>query len=553
MSEIYAPIIEEIDYSQAEEIGLFQEGQFQNSGESPLMMEGYVDMYVSEAELARREQATLRRGFEEENQELLRQHLPDGEVTGYENVNTFVPPTYVPEFDRQMWQELLLMREVNPHEYALRKAVLEDFIGVQIETFVRERISAELTGYEAIIQDGELFAEVNGTLVPIREMMERGIAYRSNLSDGETHRRELSELEGFSQIEAESDAPAGTMWLVFSPPGRGYPHNFFDVFRKKVQQDGQEVIDVHRYSTDMSLREILDARFMIKYGRPAPELEDDQIPGAAYHLGRPIKIEDQEAFPNTDTLFRYIHRERPGLTASEFLWVKHEIVPFIKRYNDILENNPLDRESHTVLNAIMNVADAVTDEVHSGVYEGRNNWDMTDMAEFSDIDYWGRQVKVREVMTECGISGEFMMEQQQPYSVVEFGWTYDKSGICRGPCKRTFREGGLGPCLICSDCEKLFTLNPNLQVSENLENQVVKNVVRKKSDRKRNTKKVEFDLLVKIKRSIPIEKKGNIIKPDVVEQPSGIRIGLFDHSREETRPQDKKAHDKMTMLQYAKQ
>lgn len=344
--------------------------------------------------------------------------------------------TYNIEFDAVVYHTLYQYRDLPGYEKA--RLDLDDYTKFQLETILGERFHTGLSTYTSSIRNGIIYAD--GMDEPMLDVLERGRLFRENHGSKDVSREE-AEVVGFTKIQdilGDPEIPAGTMMLSISPQGgRGsiYMHNFYDIFLKRIDEEGNPFVEVNRYSSALSKQESLERVQEISPGYGSDEVVDD-----VYFLANPVMINaGNKKLKTSEDVHKLLHEEHSTMSEEEYREMLKICMPAILSYIEIMCDKPFDTEEHKLaFNAILNIADKVADILKEGI----NNTD--DIFRRMGIVAWSQRVlgkeelfvlgtlPVRGVDTGCGFSGGFdlglgMYAAGLPFSVGYFGAEIKKS------------------------------------------------------------------------------------------------------------------------------
>lgn len=348
---------------------------------------------------------------------------------------------YDPEFDRQSYLALSKFRDKYPQEYAAVKKDLDAYTRLQVETLIGERLNVTLSVTEHEIRDGVIYNKDANE--PLINMFIRGRDYRRKHGNPVDWKREDAEIAGFEKIQkvlCSPAAPLGTIMLSISPPGMqssDYKQNFYDAITVK-ERAGKRYIEAKRYSSNLSIEEYF--RSLRLFTDPGKEPESELA--AVYLLSNPFRINGMSA----DRIHEFLHREHNVLSTEEFTKVIEDCQTSIGYYLGHLAKCPQDDKiQHTLLDGIMNFADAKVDEVSGKIVTRNNDQEVVIYPErqlraptLVELYQLGHR-KVRETTTGCGSSAGFSEHNpfenpidkavSSPSSVADFGVGENKYGI----------------------------------------------------------------------------------------------------------------------------
>ena len=316
---------------------------------------------------------------------------------------------YDHEMDTILYRVLKEQRGTSSYEAS--KQALDDYISMQLETHLGERLNVGISRFVYRIVDGQLVSE--HTQEPVLDMIRRGRDYRRNHGKATDRAREDAEVIGFSDIEdvmTDEHTPPGTMMLYVSLPGdleegSNYPSNIYEVHQKTF--DGRDI--AYRFTSGLTAVESHErlSHFDAWYQR-------SEVPTDAQFIAKPIRIDPAlTGLTTPEEVHQFMHKDHPHLNQEDFVLIKKACEPLIRRYLDSLAANPDDVQSHIIeLRRLLNYADnshkhlqALRVSSRGVVYqEGYYNtrpW----VAPRIDLDALGRQ-KVKFVAGGCGKSGD---------------------------------------------------------------------------------------------------------------------------------------------------
>jgi hypothetical protein len=382
--------------------------------------------------------------------------------------------TYVIDFDTMAYRTLAELSGLPGYEKAREE--LNSYTELQLHTLLAERFHTGLNTYKSKIVDGIMHAE--GMDEPMADVLKRGRDFRKSHGSTEVS-RENAEVGGFSKIQevfSHPEVPAGTKMLSVSlPGGKGsiYNKNFYDVFTKKLDEDGQVYIEVGRYSSALMKQEALDYIRKID-----PHFGEEEAVDAAYFLAHPIRIEaTDKRFTSADAIHQFLHKEHRTMPKEEFKEIVKACTPAILGYIKSLCESVDDEDSLKLeFNAILNIADQAAGETRKTLPAGKNNIEKEQeifrRVPMSRVDMLAiGAMPVRQVDTGCGSSGGYAVNASSssvvtsiygnPYSVAAFGspegtdGSSEKKLKCTCPfCNRKVEARIKNGTITCPKCEK---------------------------------------------------------------------------------------------------
>lgn len=432
-------------------------------------------------------------------------------------------------------------------------------------------------------ETGEIDMYADGTDITMLNLIENGIRHRAGKGTEEDSRREHAEWRGMEKAVAlfrDKATRPGTKVFSFSPPGGSYRHDFFDGFELREDEQGNRSVLMQRFATSLLPED---------YQGLIPKLTDgfiryDHTPTAVELLGNPVVLPFGK-FETLEGVRNYLHREKE-IDFTEGRIINHvlrdeDVKRAMQRYVNVLFAYPTDPEKYQgAFRSMINRVDALVYHAKYGEYQDREVEEILQMPFFAGAEaFAGRSSMV--IASDCGdgfgaesangpMSPNAMTSANgSPFGVADFAfggrestakkkWDYTKSGVCQGPCGKSFREGGLGPCSICRDCEdKVPMLSGSQLANRKKEKQTARSESGETPKKQKKEKKLFLlpsdELLASIKKEIPSSdttEEKIISIPEESEEKSWT-IDIFRSQKQLSQAQQKKQRDKMTMHAYA--
>lgn len=331
--------------------------------------------------------------------------------------------TYEPALDRGVYQTLREYRHMGT-AYEHTKNELNAYTEFQVETFIGERLNVGLSEFRYDLRDGKMYGQ--GMDESLVEMIQRGRDCRDAIARDVDKLRQDAEVEQFTKIqEVMGAADVGTTVISISPPGgegSSYAHNFYDVFvLSEDEVTNERFVAAHRYASELSVEE---------YQAKAQELtpgyfaEYKNEPIDSYFLSHPLVLDTKSVLSGKpDAIHALFHKDHEFLSTEDFQEVRRSIAGLIMSYVNTLCDSPDDADFlHLTLNAIMNKADSVADNMRHAVRRGEIYVPQEipkGPIPHGEIMRLGQQ-PVRTVATGCGSSSGFGQEDRTPSNMSSF-------------------------------------------------------------------------------------------------------------------------------------
>lgn len=334
--------------------------------------------------------------------------------------------TYEPALDRGTYQ-ILKQYEDQGSAYEHVKNNLNAYTTFQVETFIGERLNVGLSEFRYDLRDGILYGK--NMDVSLIDMIKRGRDCRDEVVKDIDKPRQQAEVEQFKKIQDVLGNPKTdleTTVISISPPGgegSAYSHNFYDVFvLKQDDKTHERYVLATRFASELTLDE---------YKEKARELSPGYLQDYtgehidSYFLSHPLVLDkNSELSGNPDRIHENFHKDHEFLSIENFGEVKRVIAGLITSYVNTLVATPDDELFlNTTLNAIMNKADVVADQLRhpQGRRVAISNHQEIQMVipPRSEIYALGKQ-PVRETTTGCGSSSGFDTEDRKPSNMSSF-------------------------------------------------------------------------------------------------------------------------------------
>lgn len=338
--------------------------------------------------------------------------------------------TYAIEFDIAAYD--VLKTYIGSPGYIEAKEELDLYTEFQLQTMLGERFHTGLSSYKCNIKEGKIYA--GGMNEPMVSVLERGRDFRK-LNGSTELEREYAEVVGFQNIQevlTNEQTPDGTKMLSFSLPGKEgsiYAKNFYDIFEKCTDLDGESIIKVNRYSSKLSKSDVINKIKEIDKTFDLNQNIDD-----AFLLAHPLTISSENSFlQSAEDLHKFLHKEHELISSDDFTELINENKKAREIYLEQLLNSP--ESVHIVFNGLINNADNIRNlMLHKKKNQEINNLESNSIDMYQNVRINNKddifvlgKLPVNQISTGCGmssgyaVSGPGMIVGGSPYSVGFFG------------------------------------------------------------------------------------------------------------------------------------
>lgn len=286
-----------------------------------------------------------------------------------------------------------------------RKESDASYIGIQLQTHLRERFNVLTSTVEYGIVDGHLVRQ--GTTEPFIESIRRGRDTVRKLAPTPIDfDREDAEVIGFeNRIDpffGDEKTPLESKILSISlkgDEGSKYQHNFYDIFTLKAK-NGIRYVELSRYSSALTAKDYMDRLSKDRTGNP---------PSAADFLANPIVIPHISI--TAEQIHQSLHKEHSYMSVEDFDQIWQGVQPAVLNYI-------LNKDANS-FNAVLNLADKVW-QSQKLKKMGKSFVDYSQYG-FSrgELRSLGNE-QVRQVSGGC--PGKSGASDNSPFSVSEFGF-----------------------------------------------------------------------------------------------------------------------------------